>query len=352
MLPRERVLTALNHKTPDRVPTDFWAVEEIWERLKIHFKTPDKDEVLDCLGVDIRRARPDYIGPPIQYLPDGSYLLPDGTHRRKVANNHGSHEEYAGHPLKDCESVDELLSWSRWPNADHYDWEGFSRKIGDKHQRYFIKLELGGPFERAWSLRGYQQYLMDMAVEPEIPHAIMERLTTYYIDFVTRALESAGDKLDLIYTWDDIATQNSLLISPEMWEEFIKPYHVRIDRVIHSYGKPVMYHSCGAMRPMIPRLLDLPIEVLNPLQPLASGMSDLEGIKAEFGNRVTFHGAIDIQHLLPHETPERVREEALRVCSILGRDGGYILSSAHWIQADTPIENVLALYQAAEATRV
>ena len=350
MLPRERVLTALAHQTPDKVPTDFWAVEEIWDRLKRHFGTERKDELLDHLGVDIRRARPDYIGPPIRYLEDGSYDLPDGTHRRKVANQFGVHEEYAGFPLSECESVEEILAWDRWPDAGHYDWEGFSQKIGQKHERYFIKLELGGPFERAWSLRGYERYLMDMAAEPEIPHAIMERLTRYYIDFVTRAMEAAGDKIDLVYTWDDIATQNSLLMSPQMWEEFVRPYHVRIDRVIHGYGKRVMYHSCGAVRPMIPRLMELPIDVLNPLQPLAAGMSDLEGIKGEFGDRLTFHGAIDIQELLPHGTPEEVEREVRRVISVLGRDGGYILCSAHFIQADTPLENVLALYRAADET--
>lgn len=352
MLPRERVLTALAHQTPDRVPTDFWAVEEIWNRLKVHFGAESKDQALDQLGVDIRRVRPDYIGPPIRTLADGSYLLPDGTHRRRVANSFGSHEEYASFPLRNCTEVSEILAWDRWPNADWYDWSGFSRKLEEKHQRYFLKLELGGPFERAWSLRGYEQYLMDMALEPEIPHAIMERLTAFYLDYVTRALECAGDYLDMVYTWDDIATQNGLLLSPEMWETFIKPYHVRIDKVIHSFGKPVMYHSCGAVRPMISRLLELPIDVLNPLQPLAAGMSDLEDIKREFGSQLSFHGAVDIQRLLPQGTPAQVREEVLRICSILGRDGGYILCSAHWIQADTPVENVLALYRAAEETRV
>lgn len=352
MLPRERVLAALAHQTPDRTPTDFWAVEEIWCRLKQLFQTESKDDVLDRLGIDIRRVRPDYVGPPIQFLNDGSYLLPDGTHRKKVTNRFGAHEEYAGFPLNACETVQEILEWDRWPKAEQYDWEGFSRKIGDKHEHYFIKLDLGGPFERAWSLRGYEQYLMDMATEPEIPHAIMERLTEYYVDFVTRAMEAAGDKIDMVYTWDDIASQNSLLISPQMWEEFVKPYHVYIDRVIHGYGKRVMYHSCGAVRPMIHRLMELPIDVLNPLQPLAAGMSDLCSIKKEYGDQLTFHGAIDIQQLLPHGNPDEVYREAHRVSTILGDGGGYILCSAHFIQADTPLENILALYQAAGDTGI
>lgn len=345
MLPRERVIAALEHRTPDRVPRDFWAVDEIWDRLKQYFHTESKDEVLDYLNVDIRRVRPDYIGPPIKVLEDGSYLLPDGTHRKKIANQFGSHEEYASFPLASYETVEEMLEWDRWPRADQYDWDGFAKKIGNKNERYFIKLDLGGPFERSWSLRGYEQYLMDMAVEPEIPHAIMEKLTSYYIDYLTCAMEAAGDKIDMVYTWDDIACQNSLLMSPQMWDEFVKPYHVRIDQVIHSYGKRVMYHSCGAVLPMIPRLIDLPIDVLNPLQPLAAGMSDLKGIKQKYGDQLTFHGAIDIQHLLPNGTPDEVYAEVQRVSSILGENGGYILCSAHFIQADTPIENVLALYK-------
>lgn len=346
MLPREYVINALEHRESDRVPTDFWAVDEIWDKLKKFYNTDDKDLILDELGIDIRLVKPDYIGPPIKVHDDGSFFLPDGTHRKKVANQFGVYEEYVAFPLGSCKTVEELLEWDRWPNSDLYDWDSFSKKIGSKHKKYYIKLELGGPFEQAWSLRGYEQYLMDMVINPEIAHAIIKKLTDNYIKFLTSALEAAGDKIDMVYTYDDIGGQSGLLLSPDMWSEFIRPYHVEINKVIRSYGKTIMYHSCGAIRSMIPKLIELPIDVLNPLQPLAAGMSDIEGIKEEFGDQISFHGAIDIQHLLPYGRPEEVTKEAKRIISILGRGGGYILTSAHYIQADTPLENIFALYDA------
>ncbi|MDI9481923.1 MAG: uroporphyrinogen decarboxylase family protein [Bacillota bacterium] len=343
LLSRERVELALSHKNTDRVPTDFWAVEEVIKNLSIHFNHASEEEILQYLNVDLRFVWPDYIGPANLVLPDGSYIDYMGHHHRIVSNDFCTYEEYAGFPLAYVQTLDDLTRYDKWPDANWWNWDTFSEKIGDLHDKYYIKLHAGGIFEQAWGLRGNEEFFVDMGTNPEIPHYIMNKICDFYCCFIKKAMEAAGDKIDMVYTYDDIASQNSLLMSPGMWAEFIKPYHEKVNKVIKNYGKKIMYHSCGAIRPLIGELQKLHIDVLNPLQPLAKGM-DLTEIKNTYGNKLCFHGAIDIQELLPKGPPGRIKKEAQRVVNILGKDGGFILASAHYIQADTPVENILALY--------
>ena len=346
IIPRQRVLDALNHCKTDRVPLDFWATPEVISKLKSHFNTEDEEIILQNLHIDIRQFQPDYIGPKIIKLEDNSYFDPMGVHRKPQSNEFCEYEEYATSPLGYVKDAADFESYTRWPNVDHFDFKGLSKKIGEAHKTYYIKIETGGLFELAWALRGYETFMMDMIVAPEIAHFIMQKLTDFYCEYVKRAMENAGDKIDMVYTYDDIASQRSLLISPAMWETFIRPYHVQLNKVIKSFNKTIMYHSCGSVFTMIPSLINLPIDVLNPLQPLSKDM-DFGKIKSLYGDQVAFHGGIDIQFLLPKGKPEEVAETVNRTIDILSKDGGYILTSAHYIQADTPVENIIAMYETA-----
>ena len=347
MLPRERVLTALSHKTTDRVPLDFWGTPETWEKLYSHFAAKNDEDILRALGIDIRQFQPRYKG-IIETRPDGSYIDPMGVHRKPVKNDFCVYEEYASSPLGFVQSVDDFKGYN-WPNIDSFDFESLPEQIGDAHKTYYIKMQTGGLFELAWALRGYEQFLIDMIEAPEIAHFIMDKLTDFYCEYVRRAMRYAGDKYDMIYTYDDIAAQNSQLMSKDMWEEFLRPCHVKLNKVIHDHGKIVMYHSCGAIYDMIPHLAELPIDVLNPIQPRARGMN-FENIKRNFGNKLCFHGGIDIQRLLPFGSVEDVRAAVRYAIATLGKGGGYILTSAHYIQADTPVENILAMFETARNT--
>lgn len=351
MLPRERVRAALAHRPTDRVPLDFWGVPETCAKLRAHFGTDSDEDVLRALSVDIRQFQPGYTGPPLKVLEDGSFFAPMGTHRKKVRNEFCEYEEYAGSPLGFVEDVKDFERYE-WPNIDYFDFESLPEKIGDAHETYYIKLETGGLFELAWALRGYEQFMTDMIDAPEIAHFIMNKLTDFYCEYVRRAMKHAGDQYDMVYTYDDIAAQNTLLMSPNMWREFLMPYHVRLNRVIREEcGKTVMYHSCGAVYDMIPLLMELPIDVLNPIQPAAKGM-DFELIKKNFGDKLCFHGGMDIQYVLPRGTKAEVEQAVRRAVSTLGKGGGYILTSAHYIQADTPVGNIVAMYEAAKQTPV
>ncbi len=171
-------------------------------------------------------------------------------------------------------------------------------------------------------------------------------LTDLMIGNVRRMMQAGQGYIDWVYTFDDVAIQDRLLMSPRMWREFILPRHQRLNRVIKEYGVKILYHSCGAIYPLIkPLIKEMWIDALNPLQPRAPGM-DMSRIKAEFGKRIAFHGGIDLQYTLPNGSQEEVVAEVRERCRVLGKGGGYICASAHYIQADVPVENIIAMYLA------
>ncbi|SDM22716.1 uroporphyrinogen decarboxylase family protein [Halarsenatibacter silvermanii] len=347
--PRTRVERALTHQQPDRVPFDFWAVPAIKKRLKKLLAADEIDEVYRLLGVDCRQARPAYVGPAPLKKEDGAYVDRWGTVRQQVKNSSGGiYEEYAAYPLNDFESPAAIKSWEGWPEIGHWDFSDLDQRIEclNEDTRYHIRLELGGIFELSWGLYGFADFLTDLVERPELPCAVMDKFTGLFCRIARRALEQAGDKIDLVYTYDDVGTQSNLLISKKMWREFLLPRHQKLNEVIKSYSKPIMYHSCGAIYPLISELKEkMGIDVLNPLQPRAEGM-DMKKIKKNYGGSLSFHGGIDLQKTLPRGSPAEVREEARKRCQVLGRGGGYICAPAHHVQSDTPLGNIIALYTA------
>ena len=148
----------------------------------------------------------------------------------------------------------------------------------------------------------------------------------------------------MLYFYDDVGSNLSLLISKKMWRTFIRPCHEKLIAVAKQRGKQVMYHTDGAVRPLIPDLIEMGVDVLNPIQPGTAGMDPTE-LKRDFGARLCFHGGVDIVGLLPKGSPAEVREAARRLARDLGQDGGYIMAGSHHIQCDTPLDNVFALYE-------
>ncbi len=343
---------ALARRQPDRVPFDFWAVPEVWAGLRAALNADD-ETVLRLLGIDCRMVTTRYVGDKARGLPDGTLVDAWGTHRRRVSNAFSTYEEYASHPLSEAETVGDILSWD-WASPDDWDVSGVREqceRFGGSDgggARYHLRYEVGGIFEWSWALRGFERFLMDLVERPEIACAIMDRFADLYIENTVRVIEAAGGLLDMVYTYDDVGIQSGPLISPRMWRQYILPRHQRLNGAIRAASHPVkiMYHSCGAVYPFIGAFVDeMGIDVLNPLQPRAASM-DMLRIKSEFGDRLSFHGAIDIQHTLPHGTPEEVQAEVRERCQVLGRGGGYVCTSAHYLQADTPLANIVAMYTA------
>jgi uroporphyrinogen decarboxylase len=382
---RERVQAALAHREADRVPVDFLAVPEIWRTLTeslglapaaldaSHFFDPTWEAILRALHVDCRVVSYDqFCAPPSSAFSPGdevewwdvqSRSTPARMWRRRSrdgsvahdilgrqfvtkATPSGAYEENV--PVLATASSVEDLQRHPWPDPSWFDFSPITEVIrdmnaaGPRHVRYRI----GSVFEVAWQLRGLEQFMLDMALEPGIPRYMMERLTDLYVENLRQVLSQAGEDIDMVYFYDDLASNAGLLVSLEMWEEFIRPHHARLIEVARKFGKKVMYHSDGALHSLVGPLIDLGVDVLNPIQPNVVDMEP-ERLKRDFGDRLSFHGGIDIIGVLPHGTPAEVRATARSVIEALSVRGGYVLASSHHIQSDTPIENVRALYDLA-----
>ena len=383
--PRDRVNLALNYNTPDRIPVDFLAVPEIWKKLiqsealkpQEHFTSQFFDSswesLLQKFQVDCRVISYDqFCNPPSltlkpqakidwygslgrstpnriwrQITPDGQIYDVFGRHFRIVDHPTGSYEELASYPLGNAESISDLKAYI-WPEPDWWDFSGVSDLLTqlDTNEEYHLRYRIGSVFEVAWQLRAMDTFLLDMARNAEIPYYIMERLTDNYVEITDRFLSTTGNRIDAVYFYDDVATQNSLMISKKMWEKYIKPHHMRIIDIAKKHNKKVMYHCDGALYPLIPDLIEMGIDILNPIQADAKDMNP-EKLKVEFGDQISFHGGIDIIETLPFGTPSDVQNEVIARIKQLGKNGGYVLASSHHIQSDTPLENIRAMYDPA-----
>ena len=185
-----------------------------------------------------------------------------------------------------------------------------------------------------------------MAQRPEWVHFLCRKFTDFYLEDYTRAAEITGGRIDLYLVISDLGSQQGPLISMAMFREFVAPYFNEMIECIHGLGGRAMLHSCGSVWPFIDDLIRLGVDVLDPIQPTCPEMQP-ESLKLQFGDRLSFHGGIDMQNLLPGATPARVEAEVRRYCEVLGTGGGYILGPAHLFQPDVPPENVLAVYRGA-----
>jgi uroporphyrinogen decarboxylase len=346
--PRERVLLALAHQETDRVPVDFLGTPEVRTHLRAELGEPDDEAVLRRLGADLRHPRQPYIGPALERRDDGSWRDPWGVWRRAVSNGTCVYDEICEHPLAGLEDASELIGYA-WPEPEWWDPAGLRAEINrlDSENSYAIALvefgDPGGIFETAWYLRSLEQFLMDLVTQPEIAFEIMRRVTDFYVAMIDQIMRAAGERIDLVWTSDDIAHQRGRLLSEKCWRELVAPHHVRLNRRVHQLGARVMYHSCGSVRTFIPGLIEIGVDVLDVLQFSAVGMDPRE-IKSLFGDRLCFHGGMDVQCTLPRGTEDEVRQVTRELIEVLGQGGGYILSPTHNIQPDTPTENILAMY--------
>jgi len=198
--------------------------------------------------------------------------------------------------------------------------------------------------KQATYLRGMEQTLMDLAADPEMAHAVIGRTKAFYLAYLARLLDAAKGRIDIIVTGDDFGVQEGLFISTGMWDTYLREGFAAYIGLVHSYGVKVMHHSCGSVRPLIPRLIACGLDILQSLQPDARDMVP-EELKAEFGAQLAFQGGISVQRTMPYGTPEEIRAQVRRMAEVMGQGGGYIFCTAHNLQADTPVENVVALVE-------
>jgi uroporphyrinogen decarboxylase len=353
---RQRVELALAHREPDRVPIDFWATASVTTRLMEHFGFSDREQLLEHLDVDFRYVEgPRYVGPEPAVREDGSVEDHWGVPRVRVDVGSGAaasvYREVIDFPLRDARSVEEVRDYAKWPSPDWFDYDCVRDQVAEARRTGKVVIFMGDRMNRcaqlkpAMYLRGVDQILVDLAIEPEIAQYIFRRVADFYLEYARRTLDAAGGGIDILMLGDDFGTQKGLFMSPDMWRRFLRPGFKAFTDLGHDHGCKVAHHSCGSIKPIIPDLIECGLDILNPVQPDVDDM-DRRELKTRFGNDLTFHGSISIQRTLPFGTPEDVRREVRERFQTLGPGGGFIFCTAHNIQADTPTENAVALFEA------
>jgi uroporphyrinogen decarboxylase len=205
------------------------------------------------------------------------------------------------------------------------------------------------PFERAYAMQGMETFLLNMAMYPDFARALLEKIAGYCKALMGRFLDELGDNIDIIKIGDDLGTQESLMTSPQMYRDTLKPIHADfIDFIKARTSAKIFFHSCGDVFPLIEDFIDIGVDILNPIQTSSGKMSDLAALKKRFGGNIVFCGGIDSHRILPYGSAEEVRQEVRRVIGILGPGGGTMIGAVHTVMNDVPPENVLAMVDAVE----
>ena len=366
---RKRVIMALDHQEPDRVPWDCNFTVGAYTQLMDYLGLTIGEEIKPNLGTIVRPSRAlmeelqvdlYYIHlaaskctPPFEFGME-NYTDEWGVTYRKVPNPTGFYYEIVDHPLASA-TIEDLDDFP-WPDPfDSSRTAGLKEKCRDLYENTNFALvgKFSTPiFEQAFYLRGLEQWLIDLAIDPEFACALMDILTDIAIGLAESGLKACGNYIQIYrLAGDDQGHQQGTFLSPKMFRDLVKP---RFKRLYHSVINALFErnpncklktHSDGDVYPIISDYIELGLDVLNPVQPYVAEM-DHSRLKKEFGSRLSFHGGMDIQRVLPFGTPDEVKAEAKKVIEILGQGGGYIMAPTHYVQADVPPENIIALRDA------
>jgi uroporphyrinogen decarboxylase len=280
--------------------------------------------------------------PLVERLEDGKLVGSWGIKFREFEYPFGTYIEIDSSPLENVESITEFIELPS-PTLDLWDFDVLDT-ILPQYNNLFVWLQVLGCFDIARFIRGTEKFLLDLAMEPEKAEILLDKVNDIAIAVFQEFITRVKGKIDGVFVGDDFGTQQGLLISPEMWRKYVKPRYLKLISVIKSHGIKYCHHSCGGIRPIIQDLIEIGVDVLHPIQPLAAGMNP-EELSEEFGRKLTFYGGIDEQRTLPAGTPEDVRTEVRERINSLGKYGGYIVSPSHAFQPDTPLENVISVYE-------
>jgi len=370
MLPRERILAALNHQESDRIPTalgggPYGLVDDLYLRLVKHlglgkpvlpFRSGHSisymdDRLLERLGTDIRYCWPGLLpNSPISPGEDDDTFYDSYGQVWKRALPY----YYTGEGiLHDATSTDDIERLVRWPDLTDPRWTaGLAERARSLREDtdYFVAMRMvssHGPFQTACDLRGTENFLMDLTLRPEFAQALLDKVTSAIDGLLHLALQAGGKWFDMVeLPGDDYAGNTSTIISPAMFRSFIAPCLARLINTIKEYNPHtcVMLHSDGAITKLLPDIVELGVDVIHPLEPLPA--TDIPAVKARFGDRVTFLGGIDISHAMPGSRADVIAEVQRRITQ-LAPGGGYILAPSNHLQSDVPPENVVTLFETA-----
>jgi uroporphyrinogen decarboxylase len=351
---RERVRLALEHQIPDRCPMQISFTPEFADRLKADlrlqgqtFHNPhgggntyaleralDQDMLLTSVGWVNGYYAPGYQAVDA-YTDEWGVMWKAVEYTTRFGK--GKYTEPFGHPLADDAAIPAYRAPDPYRPELYADADRVIREFKDEY--WIVGVTPTTIFESAWALRGYEQLMLDLALHPDLADCILD-LTYRYHRIVTQMLARLG--VDMLWLGDDVGAQHAMLLSPAMWRRFFKPRMAELIASLKAINPQIKiaYHSDGMIFPILPDLVEIGVDVLNPIQPAAM---DPVKLKDNYGDRLCFWGSIDLQHTLPYGTPAEVEEEVMTRLKTLGRGGGLIIGPTHNVQLDTPLENFWAM---------
>ena len=346
MTSKQRVLTAIDHKQPDRTPLTFDAEKEVYELLYNHFNINSKEALFDKLNIDTWMVLPRGFEPePMAETNDKKSIWGYKTAVAKYTG--GTYDEIVYNPLAGKDRIDDIKNWKA-PDAGQLDFSHFPIEIENHKDKAIIGVFTWGAYFIASYVRGMENLFMDFALQKDYAHYLIDKIAESCFVFLDQMLTVYGDGIDIVYMADDYCSQMGPLFSPQSFEEFVVPYLTKFVTKTHEHGKKFLLHCCGAVRPLLPMIIDAGVDMLEPIQIRANGM-DPAGLKKDFGKDLCFYGGVDLQETLCESTAPQVCDEVKRLIDILGKNGGYILGPGHtYIQIDAPVENILAMYETAK----
>ena len=364
MTHRERLVAALSHREPDKTPIDFAStrdssiVADGYELMKAHFgvtgpnvltsrmmQTVEVDEkILRELDIDTRSVSPG--GRPDELLADDRYRDEWGVERVRPQDSH--YYDIIDFPLSGDITRKQIADYP-WPDPDDP-----VRTAKLKERVNWIRNEtdcavvLGMPaafVHTSQYLRGFEDWFMDFAGDWDLMTYLFDAVLDVTLAMSRKILEEVGPDVDVVMGSDDIGLQNGLMVPPEVYRKVIKPRHAKYFGLMHDMSPAkVLFHTCGSVVDIMGDLVDIGVDAINPVQVSAAGMDPVE-LKKNWGDKMSFWGAIDTQHVMPHGSVDDVKAEVERRMEDLGEGGGYVLSAVHNVQPDVPLENLLAMYR-------
>ncbi len=376
---RERLLTSLQHREPDKVPLDlggnqtgihriayqkvldyYGLKEDIVIMDVVQQLAAPSEQVLDLFGIDTRYIRPGMFLPPpeLKEVSPGFWGITDGFGVTWAmpgkTPGEGMYCDIVNSPLADIAYED--LDYYDWPDGkDFTPFKGlreYAQRLVNESEYALVSGITGVVFEICWYMRGFERFYIDMIEQPRYVEKLLDHTLQYWLDFHDAFLNEVGDLLHVVCVGDDIGMQKGPLFSPRIYRNLVKPRQKALYDFIHQKTEAKLwYHSCGSVADLIPDIIDNGVDILNPIQISAKKMDPAQ-LKQQYGNQLVFWGGgIDTQNIYSHGTPEEVRKQVKDLMNIFKPSGGYVFNTVHNTQADVPAENIVALWEAANAFR-
>jgi uroporphyrinogen decarboxylase len=347
---RERVQTALNHEEPDRCPMQVSFTPEFAQRLRADMQLGGDKlhnphgggntyELERALGEDMLLTS---VGWANSYYQEKSNYTDEwgvgwGLQEYETPFGTGWYTEMIHHPLADDNAI--VSYQPPDPNRPelYTEAEWMIRTFKDDY--WIVGVTVTTIFETAWALRGLEQMLMDLVLDPDLADALLEIPYQYHLTAAKKLVEMG---VDMVWTGDDVGGQHAMIISPAHWRRFLKPRMANFIAELKAINPDVKvaYHSDGKIWPIIPELIEIGLDVLNPIQPASMDPAEM---KQKYGDKLCFWGTVDEQHTLPDGSPDDVRAEVIERLRTIGKGGGLIMGPTHHVQLDTPLENFWAM---------